>query len=365
MRMFYSLFLAMLFTFNLHALERYQLVDLGLLYYSTSEVTSLNNLGQVCGTSKWYNKNYVFFWDPMTKLNSTQIRTTSKPILNNQTEIFGSQWMIASDGFWEFDEESLFCWQNPSSFFTLFNIVNLYFPEDAKRTSAFERERSVLWDVNDQGQIVVMNHDSIKNLFSYDAPWSFKYRVWIYENDNYHQIRDPNFYVGIKINNHSQVLGYTFKGKDIFDKYEKIMTSIYNIKDQTTHVLDFPSNTFGKDINDSGQVVGLYLNPLVNAMQGFLYEPLGSVLTFENFSPVAINNHNCIIGKFLKGEKKDKPAIWENDQIYDLMELVDLTDDHNQVWDSLDTLVDINDAGHIIGQGKYKGAVHGFLLRPL
>jgi hypothetical protein len=364
MRCFYHLLLTLFLSFNLYATERYQLIDLGLLNHQASEATSINKQGQICGTYRNYNKNYVYIWDPVQKINYTRIRTSVKPLINNHTEIFGSQWLLATDGFWEFDQESIFCWNNPLSYFTFLNITGLGFPKDASRTSPSDQERTVLWGANDHRQLIVMDTDSIKDLFQ-EAPWGFKYRVWIYHNGTYKQINHAQFHVGLSINNQSQVLGCFCEDKDVINKNHRVMTSVYDIKDGTTRVLKFPGPSIGRDINDHGQVVGTFYNPLTNETQGFMGDPSSNLLVFDCFSPYALNNQNQAIGKFLAGEKKDKPAIWDNGQLFDLMEVVDLRDDQGHLWDSLNELIDINDENYIIGKGRYKGATHGFLLVPI
>ena len=60
--------------------KMYQIVDLGLQDYSSSNATSINNKGQVCGTGENENKKFIFVWDTEYKLNTTNIIPASGPL---------------------------------------------------------------------------------------------------------------------------------------------------------------------------------------------------------------------------------------------------------------------------------------------
>ncbi len=361
----YLFSLLFFFVDSLNALQRYHLIDIGLLNYQTSEVTSINESGQICGIFKHNAKSYIFIWDPSSnQLNYFKIRPSIRPLINNHSEIFGSQWLLVNDDIWDFDQETIFCWQNPLSFFTLFNVVGLGFPKDAGKYSPFQQERTVLWDVNDHGELVVMNSDSIKD-FLVGNPLGFQYRMWIYQKGEYKLVTQLHSCIGISINNRSEVLGYYYKEEDSVHEEERVGTFVYNIADEAIRLLKFPVNGIGRAINDLGQVIGTFYDPLTHTTRGFLSDSFSECIMIDHFDPIKNNNQNLIVGKFLEGEKRGKPAIWEKGQLYDLLEVVDLTDHQGHVWDSLDELVDLNDSGHIIGQGKINGVSHGFLLRPL
>src|SRR5690606_16878516 len=118
----------------------------------------------------------------------------------------------------------------------------------------------------------------------------------------------------------------------------------------TTRVLRFPAENLGTDINDKGEVAGTYYNPTANVVQGFLGDPATNCDIIDDFGPKAVNNHREIVGSFLYGTAKDQPAIWINHHLYALSDVVSNIDNHGHEWDSLDTLVDINDCGDIIGE---------------
>ena len=350
---------------SLDAVERYQLINLGLLKYRTSEATSINQIGQICGTCQNKSKKYVFIWDPSGPLlNYSRIQSSSKPLINDKSEIFGSQLLPATDEVWDYEQEAIFCWKNPLSFFTFLNINGLGYPKEAAKRTPFDQKRAVLWDINDQGEMILMSSDCLKDFFL-GNPRGFKYQVWLYQKRQYKLITHPQFSIGFSLNNQSKILGYYYGEKDSFRQDQKICTAIYNIKTKTVCPLEAPPNAIGKAINDLDQIIGIFHHPLTYAVQGFFSQPSGDFVVLENFSPFKANHKNLIVGKFLEGERKDKPAIWDNGRLYDLSELVDLIDDQENVWDSLDELVDLNDEGWIIGQGKFKGMSHGFLLRPI
>ena len=108
-----------------------------------------------------------------------------------------------------------------------------------------------------------------------------------------------------------------------------------------------------------------YYDSAKSKIQGFLTDNANSdILPIDNFCPIALNNNSVIVGRFQDGEKKNKPAIWDNGCLNDLMEVVDLVDDMGNIWESLDALIDLNDEGYIIGNGTIHGQPHGFLLVP-
>lgn len=361
----YLFFIPLFLIFSLEAMDRYQLIDLGLLNYQKSEATSINSLGQICGSFKTKNKTYVFVWDPsLHTYNYVKIRTSVSPLINNKGEVFGSQILNATDNVWDYEQETLFCWKNPLNFFTFLNFNHLGFPKESAGLSPFDQKRTVLWDVNDQGEMVIMNSDSVKDFFL-GSPREFKYQVWIYQKGQYKLITDPQFQIAISINNKSEVLGCYQEDFDKVHGEQKIGTSIYNLKTREIAPLPLPTNAIGKSINDIGQIIGVFIHPFTYAMQGFLRDMSGYLLILDNFNPIKANNKQLIIGKFLEGSRKGKPGIWNDGSLHDLSEFVDLIDDQGHVWDSLDLLVDLNDEGYLIGQGTYNGRSHGFLLVPM
>ena len=198
------------------------------------------------------------------------------------------------------------------------------------------------------------------------------YAVWIFENGSVTKISNDQFKAAFKINNNSQVLGCQFTeisekvGSVTYStKKTEVKTAIYDLNDQSVRVLQFPSDSLGADINDKGQVAGVFYNQIEKTMQGFLGDPAVDLIVIEELNPKALNNNGQIIGTFLHGEKKGKPAFWDNGVLLDIADITDFVDDQGNTWESIDRIEEINDHGMIVGSGKYKGKVHGLLLKPL
>lgn len=348
---------------DLFAEKHYQLVNLGLLDCQTSLASSINNHGQVSGIYKTSWGYSIFVWDPLKGLNNTGVELATFPIINNQGDIFGSYSCLLDKKSGDYVQEYVFKWQNPLEYLTFFNFRTLYYPA-SQQSNPYVAKRSIVRDVNDLGQILVANKllDRIQENFS-SLSEENEYKAWIYDQGCFFKIEEPSF-IALKINNSSEVLGIMFTAENGLFKSESFKTVIYETKTQTFHPLSI-RDCLGADINDKGQVVGVFYDPSNDSIRGFLKDPFNDITCLDNFIPKSINNQGQIIGKFMDGEWKNKPALWDNGSLCDLSDLVHLIDNEGHAWDSLDVLLDINDEGHIVGYGKYKGNKHGFLLVPV
>lgn len=344
--------------FNLYALaDKYQLIDLGLLEYESSEVTSINNKSELCGAYSTSFYDYAFVWSN-GETNYNYFRSPLRLFITNSSIVYGSHFAWVSRGFWDLDQEELYKWENPFSYFTGVNTTYLGFPPTLYSTG--HRLFTVaLWDANDRDQLLVMNKRIINR--------NYDYEVWLYDKDNFTRINNPYLNAAIKINNHSQIMGFYFEdlyssdGEPTFEKGKK--TVIYNLKDGQTTLFDTPGESWGEDINDLGEVAGM-IKGSNGKFMGFFGTP-GDVVKIPNFSPCALNNYGQLIGHILHSPNKDAPAIWENGQLTLMSDLMTLVDDKGNTWDRIDELTDINDLGEIVGQGVYNGKPHGFLLIPV
>lgn len=342
--------------------QKYQLIDLGLQKNAFSTATCINNKGWICGYFVKDSTSYMFVLDKEKKLATRKINTECPNLfINNYDEVYGSLIQRTQDYNWFFDEEIVFKWENPFKFFQFFQFHKLNCPSD-NRAAAFDFKRNIVWGANDLGQLLILNkrtrNDAMEELA---VP---RTAMWIYDKKKFHKIDEGQITAGFKINNHSQILGGFYEGSSLY-KNRKSFTSIYSYNDKTIQVLDLPGSSIGTDINDMGQVVGIFYNPDERMNMGFLYEASGEIIYLENFSPKAINNKNQIVGRFIYDKNAEEPAIFKDGILYDLMDLTSLVDDKGNVWESLDYLTDINDEGYIIGNGTIHGISHAFLLKPL
>src|SRR5690349_13868660 len=90
---------------NLSA-EGYQLIDLGLQKYKTSDVTSINDRGWISGVLKDGSYYYIFVLDENKNITTRYERMdTFIPLINNSNEVFGSLIETTTTGNWYHDEE--------------------------------------------------------------------------------------------------------------------------------------------------------------------------------------------------------------------------------------------------------------------
>ena len=136
-------------------------------------------------------------------------------------------------------------------------------------------------------------------------------------------------------------------------------------QDGLTTTLPMPGGSPGEahSINDAGQIVG-WFSPYTDNIHAFIWEngrstdlgTFGNSLTYAE----AINNRGQVVG-YSQGENGCRPFIWEGGSLVDLNDLV--SSESNWL---LETAMDINDAGQIIGAGRNPaGQVEAFLLTPV
>jgi hypothetical protein len=357
-------------TTSLFSFEQYQIMNLGLQEYKSSRVTSVNDNGWISGIVNEDGYNYIFVLDENKKLTKRYERMdTANPLINNSNEVFGSLVQRTENANWYFDEEVVYKWENPFNFFQYFNFFHLGHPREGA-SGPFNFKSNVVWDVNNLGQILVMNSVTISDAIDELSDNS----IWVYDEklindalwiqDGFHKINDPNFTAGYKINNHSQILGSSLEGSKLTkDRMER--ASIYNFSDKTLRILDFPDASWGYDLNDNGQVVGGFYDPNDDIIKGFLSDPSGQITEISNLDPGLISNKGEVFGTYIYGKKKNQLATWKDGETVDFKDLVSLVDDKGNKWDSIEEIVDVNNNGYLIGNGKIGGVRHGFLLKPI
>ncbi|MCE5316782.1 MAG: DUF3466 family protein [Parachlamydia sp.] len=346
--------------------QRYQLIDLGLSTFTSSEVLSINAKGIVCGYVMDGSTSRIIVVDP--SMNKKAIRQENffsyRLKINNSNIVFGSIACLTEEEGSEEELESyitaeiVFKWQNPFHLVQSLNFKHVGYPFGQKTTADYFKP-NVFWDANDLGQILVMDSRAYEDIMSEFKPTS----VWLYDNHAFEKIEHPEFESGFKLNNRGEILGCYHTGSAL-DNNKEAHVSIYNFHTHTNRTLDL-QDAMGIDINDLGQVVGTFFHPQEDKMMGFFASSTGESTPINNFLPFAMNNLGQVVGEYMYGPKKNKSAVWENGIFYDLADLTGLRDDRGNIWDSLDSLEAINDKGDIIGNGTINGKKHGFLLRPL
>jgi len=112
-----------------------------------------------------------------------------------------------------------------------------------------------------------------------------------------------------------------------------------------------------QDINELGQIVGR--NKLANGLKHATLWQSGQTIDIDTLNTFdseayAINDAGTIVGF------AGRAFIYQNGQMQLLNDLVPA----NSGWD-LNTALDINNAGLIVGSGEFQGGTHAFLLTPV
>lgn len=341
--------------------ERYQLVSLGVAKHTKSFATGINDLGQVCGTLQSGGIDHLFAWDPSGLLAYTKVKLSSDPVINNIGKIYGSFITRKTEGVFEFNQESVYIWKRQ------FKNSSWEYPgyPESQSSRAFDTalRRAIVWDVNDLGQILLMNSATTNE----DRSFYFtnKYRTWIHENGVFKEITNPSFTVATAINNKSKLLVHLYEYNS-FKEIQRRYVGVYTLADKSLLHLPFESDAFGYAINDLGQVVGAYYSPLTSKYCGFwMDDDVGHCLSLDSFIPTALNTKGVLVGYINRTDKVKTPAIWDNGCLRTVTEVADLIDTNGVAWDSVTALTGVNERGEIIGKGVIGGAEHAILLRPL
>jgi probable HAF family extracellular repeat protein len=129
---------------------------------------------------------------------------------------------------------------------------------------------------------------------------------------------------------------------------------------------DWTSYAWG--VNDLGQAVG-------ESHRGFRGSRAAMWLDDANHTPVdlgtlpgdvasvatAINTQGQIIGLSTAADGSSRPVLWQNGTVAEIGSLLDAT---GADW-VIESVVAINDAGEIVGTGRYRGRSRSFLMTPI
>ncbi len=370
----------------------FSLTDLGTLGGNSSYAADINELGQVVGSSTIANgQNRAFLWDN----TSGMIRvgelggnygycyynycSLSAKAINDLGQVVGSRYA---------NGEHPFFWDKNSG------TIYLY-PPSASYGFAFPTA------INNLGQM-------LGNTYTYFGPYG-QNRAFVWENGS-DMINlgtlgtgsyGNSYTFGKAINNLGQVVGYssttdgdraflwekssgmsnlgTLGGNyssatDINDLGQVIGTSSTADGQNRAFFWDNNSgminlgtlggnNSSATDINDLGQAIGTSTTADGQNRLFFWDKSSGMInlgsLGGNNNSATAINNLGQVIGESYTADGQNRPFFWDKSSgMSDLNDLVFAPD-----W-ILNSVVGINNAGQIVGNGLYNGQTRAFLLTP-
>jgi probable HAF family extracellular repeat protein len=161
--------------------------------------------------------------------------------------------------------------------------------------------------------------------------------------------------VALGINNHGEVVGYSFLGEDyhafLYSYADRSLTDVGSLGGKINAACA---------INDAGQVTGYSQDGNGNLM-AFVFsrnQPIAPLAPSENASAseaFGINNKGAVVGDIQSGTQNHRPALFTNGSMQDLG-----LGGSNQP-DALETAYAINDAGQIVGRRSAgPNAFHAF-----
>ena len=149
----------------------------------------------------------------------------------------------------------------------------------------------------------------------------------------------------VAINNNGCILGVATFGMAEFAKYAQD-----HMEGKTPSALIPPTLSFSGFLWDKGTLTALVTPE----------KPAPGIDVSKSYVPRAINDDRVVVGRATDFSGKDVAFIWHDSKMTDLNTLIPA----ESGW----TLTDakgLNNQGQIVGQGKYNGLSHAFLLTPV
>ena len=318
----------------------YKITDLGNVYVNdindkgqaTGYFYALyeNNLGRTSRTSKGFIYN-----DSGFNVVEQHLWTTIYAI-NDSGDIVG-----------DFADIQQYPWQNPipadiRSFYT-------YEGQSFEPLNGFPYKADRLKDINNLG--VVVGYDQVKQDYSTNRIWE---DTVIYQEDRRERLFINNDNKAEAINDIGQIIGYSDDTKQSFIYGDGTVTVIEKLPEHRYNI--------AQDINNLGQVVGHY--GIVKTVGGnlsaeaFLYsDGIIQDLGIDAYE-TGINDN----GQIVISSKGSKPFIYQNGVLTNLNSLIN-SEFRNAGW-YLQSAVEINNKGQIIGQAWFQGENRGVILSP-
>jgi len=148
----------------------------------------------------------------------------------------------------------------------------------------------------------------------------------------------------VAINNQGCILGVTTSGTTEFAKYAQD-----HMEGKTPSALIPPTLSFGGFLWDKGTLTALVTPE----------KPATGIDVSKGYLPRAISDDRVVVGRATDFSGKNIAFLWHNSKMTALNTLIP----EESGW----TLTDakgLNNLGQIVGQGKYNGQHHAFLLTP-
>ena len=214
------------------------------------------------------------------------------------------------------------------------------------------------WSINNLGQIVGESRTGITSGYNYATIWNDEVAT---------QLTNPRefvYTVANSINNSGQIVGRYYGGNS---------NSSATLWDNGVVIDLHPQGSFSSgaySINDSGQIVGLAYNNVLLGSRSILWNngvatditPQGSLSS----GAYSINNLGQIVGNVRNADDIYRATLWDNGVAIDLNSFLSASS-ISEGW-VLDTALDINDNGSIVGKASnsFLGiTAQAFVLTPV
>ncbi|GET42619.1 DUF3466 family protein [Microseira wollei] len=303
--------------------------------------TAINDLGQVVGNRVNNYGEKPFFWDkssgmielsPPRALYGYAFATA----INNLGQMLGNSYTYFSG----YGQNRAFVWEKGSDMINLGTLGSGYYGFSYTYGKA----------INDLGQVV-----------GYSSTTDGQDRAFLWEK-NSGMINlgtlGGNYSIATAINNYGQVIGSSNTANGQYRAF---------VWEKSSGMSDLGTLGGGYSIataiNNYGQVIGGSTTADGQSRPFFWDKSSGMVnlgtLGGNSSSARAINNYGQVIGSSNTADGQFRPFFWEKSSgISDLNDLVSAPG-----W-ILEGVVDINNAGQIVGNGSYNGQTRAFLLTP-
>jgi probable HAF family extracellular repeat protein len=350
MRQLYLALGCILMSPSLYAATQYRVTELApTAGFAESYASSINNLGQIAGSSTSYtiaaNKYYINSQATLWTQNSQTVITTA-PMTTSYAFAINNAGQVAGDVYNTRSKNGVLLIDNPNPV-----TATVWNNGSATYLSSLGGTQSSALALNDQGQVVGVSADGQSRKIA---------TLW--ENGTVTALTTPELLnsVASAINNNGMIAGEVSGGDYTFTT----QAVVWNNNVLTYLSIGGQSQAF--DINNDNQIVGWSNNQASGRQYASLWENgvetnLSVVDSFASYA-YAINNHGSIVGSYISnGIGEEFAAIWENGNATKLENLL-----INGNGISLYTANDINDQGWIVANGvNSNGEYRSFLLMPV
>ncbi len=356
---------------TLIAAPYYTIEPLGTLGGDESYANDINDHGQIVGWSKDQEQNKKAFISTVvngnrvisdlgTLPNGTQSEAKA---INNNGQIVGISHVQYSEGHPLADPDNLEHRNFEHAFFTekledSWVMVDIH-PETTYQTLNHDLNESSALDINDATQVTIQRSSStVENnptiAYKSDSNWSFATIEEAFSGSSL----SLSLFDSVLINNSGQI-AFSYVGQEV---HNPTGVSI-SYSDGSWHRAEFREHMpIVKGINDSNQITGVMVgrsNPFIATKENNAWVIID---LDDEGAGRDINDSGVVVGERMDATYNKEAFIYIDEKAYSLKNLVV---NELEGWSDLNEATNINNSGQIVGNGTYNGKEMAFLLTPL